>query len=207
MSGDRREDLVVLVADKNIEHIFKGLLGRHQALAIRPITHTLLVHMHRDPGCLRAADFLRARQTVSQHALVVFDREGCGRGEPRETLESQVELELASTGWADRAAVIVLDPEIERWVWTPSPHVDDALGWKDRQPSLRQWLKAQGFLTDNMRKPSRPKEALEAAVRQARVPRSSSIYEKIARTVSLDNCADPSFQKLRNVLVAWFGST
>jgi len=31
------KDLVVLVADKNMEQTVKGLLGRHQSLGIRPV--------------------------------------------------------------------------------------------------------------------------------------------------------------------------
>lgn len=206
MSAAPQEDLVVLVADKNIEHVFKGLLDRHHALAIRSISRTILVHMHHDPGCLQAAEFLRSRQGISTHALVVFDREGSGAEASRVEIEAQVETDLSKTGWGDRAAVIVLDPEIECWVWSPSPHVDEALGWKGRKPPLREWLKQQGHLAESQQKPSRPKEALEAATRAARVARSSSIYEKIAKQVSFGTCQDPSFLKLRQVLSRWFGA-
>ncbi|HEX6900052.1 MAG TPA: hypothetical protein VF789_10080 [Thermoanaerobaculia bacterium] len=36
-------------------------------------------------------------------------------------------------------------------------------------------------------------------------PRSSSLYNQLARSVSLDRCVDDSFVKLRRTLQAWFG--
>jgi hypothetical protein len=207
MSGAVPEDLVVLVADKNIEHAIKGLLEKHQALGIRSVSKTILVHMHHDPGCLQAAEFLRPRLRQSAHAMVLFDREGCGQEkDSREQLEHVVEEQLAINGWRDRSAVVVLDPEIESWVWSSSPQVDAVLGWKDRTPSLREWLRDKGHLTSEQRKPLRPKEALEAAVRETRIARSSSIYEKLARTVSFARCEEPSFLKFCAALRRWFGS-
>lgn len=56
-----RRDLVVLVADKNIEAVIVGLLGRPQSLGIRAISFDVFVHPRRDPGCLTGADdFLRS---------------------------------------------------------------------------------------------------------------------------------------------------
>jgi len=42
MNGPK--DLVVLVADKNIEFAVKGLLSRPRALGVRPITSDFFVH-------------------------------------------------------------------------------------------------------------------------------------------------------------------
>ena len=72
-------ELVLLVADKNIEYGMRGLLGRPQAIGIRPIDSKIYVHPHRDPGCARRAhEFLRQFADDYDHALVVFDRQGCG---------------------------------------------------------------------------------------------------------------------------------
>ena len=75
-----RRDLVVLVADKNMEAVMVGLLGRPQSLGIRAITFDVFVHPRRDPGCLTGADdFLRPFGGAYHYALVLFDHEGCGR--------------------------------------------------------------------------------------------------------------------------------
>ena len=74
-------DLVVLVADKDMEVTVSGLLARSQSLAMRTTSVDIYRHPQRDPGCrLRSADFLRSFSRQYRYALVMFDREGCGGG-------------------------------------------------------------------------------------------------------------------------------
>ncbi len=47
-----RKDLILLVADKNMDASLKGLLSRFHALGHRQVTFDLYVHPDRDPGCL-----------------------------------------------------------------------------------------------------------------------------------------------------------
>jgi hypothetical protein len=54
-------------------------------------------------------------------------------------------------------------------------------------------------------KPFDPKLAVEQVLRQAGKPRSSAIYEQLARRVSLQRCTDPAFVKFTTVLQKWFG--
>jgi len=199
-------DLVVLTADKNMKFALQGLLNRSEALQIRPITVLFYIHPESDPGCLLRADaFLRPFINQFAHAIVIFDREGCGRQHKmREELEEEVFSGLLRSGWVDRASVIVIDPELENWVFSDSPEVDVAMGWAGRDPSLRSWLKAQGFIMSGQAKPSRPKEAMEAALRHVRMPRSSSIYGQLAERVGLTRCTDRAFIKLINTLQPWF---
>ena len=53
-------------------------------------------------------------------------------------------------------------------------------------------------------KPARPKEAFEAALREARKPRSASLYQQIAERVSLRRCTDTAFLELKSILNNWF---
>ena len=200
------KDLVVLAADKNMEFAVKGILGRFRSLGIREITADFRVHPENDPGCLvRGHDFLRPFVNHYAHALVLLDREGCGReAANREELEANLEQRLLDSGWGSRAKVIVIAPELEMWVWSDSPHVDAILGWEGREPPLRTWLKDRTFLGEGQIKPLRPKEALEGALRLSRTPRSSSNYLKLAQKVSLERCIDPSFVKLKSTLQEWF---
>ncbi|MCP4250106.1 MAG: hypothetical protein GY778_23945 [bacterium] len=137
--------------------------------------------------------------------MVLFDRVGSG-GEKLtpQDLQRQVERNLAATGWGERAATIVLDPELEVWVWSDSPEVDRCLGWHGRQPALRDWLHEQGMWPPDLTKPPDPKQATEQALRQVRKPRSSAVYERLATKVSLRRCSDPAFLRLRQQLVEWF---
>ncbi|MBI3182840.1 MAG: hypothetical protein HYZ28_11940 [Myxococcales bacterium] len=45
---------------------------------------------------------------------------------------------------------------------------------------------------------------MEQALFMSRKPRSSARYRTLAERVGLDACTDPAFQKLREVLAAWF---
>lgn len=206
------KNLVLLVPDKNIEHTIKGVLTRHQALGIRQLVYQrdfdCFVHPEHDPGCLRTSEsFLRPFANQYEHALVLFDREGCGKDQlPREIIEQEVETRLSQSGWDGRANVIVLDPEIEIWVWSDSPHVNKVLGWEGKQPDLRTWLANQSFLAPGQLKPERPKEAMETALRQSGKSRSSALYFQLAEKVSLNRCVDPAFLKLKNTLQQWFAT-
>jgi hypothetical protein len=199
------KDLIALVADKGIECALLGLLARPQALGTRQIKCDVFTHPERDPACLRkAVPFLRPHTSAYRCALVVFDREGCGKErEPREQLEEEVETALGNSGWRDRAAAIVIDPELENWVWSESPEVDHVLGWAESLKRLRRWVSEQGFSISSG-KPDRPKEAMEAALRHARKPRSSALFRQLAERVSLERCQDQAFEKLRARLRAWF---
>lgn len=199
-------DLVALTADKNMKFAIEGLLNRPQALAVRPISAVFYIHPGRDSGCLLHADaFIRPFVRRFAHAIVMFDREGCGKEDKtREELEQQVASALSRSGWSDRAAVIVIDPELENWVFSDSPEVDAAMGWSGNNPLLRTWLEDQNYLAAGEIKPVRPKEAMEAALRHVRMPRSSSIYRRLAEHVGIGRCTDNAFQKLKATLRAWF---
>jgi len=201
------KDLVVLAADSQMEFAVKGLLTRGAALGFREPSVDFLVHPAKDPGCLlRGHDFLRPLYRQYHHAIVMLDREGCGReASLRELLESDLEQRLSSSGWGDRAAAIVLDPELEVWVWSDSPEVDAVLGWTGRTPRLEEWLRTQGYCTPRQMKPNRPKTALEQALRLARKGRSSAIFFELAKRVSVRRCSDPAFLKFKATLQQWFG--
>lgn len=209
MADTPRKNLIVLLADRNAESAVRGLLSRSKSLGtkeLRDDSYDVHVHPERDSGCLlRAAAFLRSFSDAYRYALVMFDREGCGReGQTAEVLEANVRDRLSRSGWQDRARVIVLDPELDAWVWSESPHVDSILGWRGRKPDLRSWLAQEEFLPPGQAKPKRPKEAMEAALNEVRKPRTSSIYGDLARIVSLGRCRDPAFLKLKSVLRQWF---
>ncbi|HEX3999331.1 MAG TPA: hypothetical protein VHX65_12335 [Pirellulales bacterium] len=198
---------MVLAADKNIELNIQGILARKESLSIRAVRHKIFVHPESDPGChLRCQDFLASFTRLYKYALVIHDHEGCGREAiDRVGLEADIENRLASRGWKDRCAAVVIEPELEAWVWSDSPPIATVLAWPDEVGSLRQWLELQGFSNDALGKPVKPKEALERVLRERRTPRSSSIYFRLAATVSLRRCLDPAFAKLRATFQDWFG--
>ncbi|MGE5342922.1 MAG: methylation-associated defense system protein MAD4 [Candidatus Omnitrophota bacterium] len=202
-----KKDLIILTADKDMEFSIKGILERTESLRIRKINFNVFNHPHRDPGCRKnAINYLR-QYVDYNYALVVFDKEGCGKEESaREELEKKIEEELFENGWKDRSAVIVIDPELENWLWSDSPEVEAALGWTGKSPSLREKLREKGYLIGNAVKPYPPKTAVEYALKESHKPRSSSIYYQIASKVSFQRCQDPAFIKLQQKLCEWFGT-
>lgn len=200
-------DLVVLTADKNMQFAVEGLIGRREALKIHPIQVEFYIHPWRDPGCLNHSEkFLQPFVNRYAHALVIFDHEGCGQDKKhnREELEEKVISALSRSGWEDRASAIVIEPELENWVFSDSPEVDNAMGWSDRSQTLRHWMEEKNFLVSGKIKPSHPKEAMEAALKHVRSPRSSSLYKKLSERVGLGRCTDPAFLKLKTTLQSWF---
>lgn len=205
------KDLIVLAADKSMEHALKGVLGRPVALGIRRISFDILVHPERDPGCAhRGVRFLNSSGFSKRYryGLLVFDYEGCGKEQISPTeLQKALNMDFSQTDWRNQAKAIVIVPELEAWLWRDSKHLEEVVGWKTRQRGLYRWLRENGWIKQNDLKPGRPKEAFEAALRKTMKRRSSSLYLQIAQRVSLAKCEDKSFQDLTNVLRAWFQAT
>jgi len=200
-------DLIVLVADGTMRATVKALLARPQALGIRSVDYFVVPHPERDPGVFhRAPEFLEPFHNRYRHALAMLDREGSGQelDLTREKIEEDLEGRLAEHWTHERCAAVALDPELEIWWWSDSPHVANVLGWTDRNADLRSWLVEEGYLDENDTKPARPKEAVQKALRIARKPRSSALYQQLAQKVSLRACQDPSFTRFRRVLQDWF---
>lgn len=200
------KDLIILVADKNMEFTIKGLLGRKESFGIKEVKYDTYVHPERDPGCLlHGHDFFRQYVNQFTHGLIMLDRQGCGKEEKsRLEIETRIEENLSRSGWSDRAAAIVIDPELEIWVWSDSPYVETILGWKDKQHNLKSWLIEKEFLNNGELKPFKPKEAVEKTLSIAKIPRSSSLYFQLAQKVSFENCIDEAFLKLKRKLQEWF---
>ena len=201
------KNLVVLSADKNMEHTIKGVLSRPQSLAIRPIVADVFVHSRRDPGCVNeGVAFLSGLSEHYRHGLLMFDYKGSGAENKHSfsDLQKSLNSELISSPWQHRAKTIVLNPELEVWVWSKSPHVDDVAGWKNRNPSLRRWLVERELLQKGEVKPACPKQAFEAALREVNKKRSSSLYQQIAEKVSFDSCDDTAFLEFKRILQKWF---
>ena len=162
------KDLIVLAADKDLESTLRGLLPRHQSLGIRAITVDIIVDSQHDPACAqRGVGFLSMFSQQYSHGLLIFDHQGSGREmvNPR-ALQEQLNGDFAASAWGERARAIVLSPELEAWVWSNSPLIDDVVGWRDQSISLKDWLTEQGLLKEGEGKPARPKEAFQAALYQ-----------------------------------------
>lgn len=198
-------DLVCLVADQNMKAVVETLLTKHQALGIRPLRFEVVPHPQHDPGCYGSpTQLLSIYASQAHHGLVMLDRDWDGvPNKSAVQLESDVDTRLVGLpkGWAKS---VVIDPEIEVWLFTPSPRLDEALGWRGRQPDLRTQLASRQFWLESDAKPSNPKTAMKWALSQVGKQKSSSIYRQIATNLGLGKCTDPAFSRFRATLQAWF---
>jgi hypothetical protein len=198
------KDLVILVPDKNTQYALKGALSRPEALGIRPISFEFRVHTGRDGGVRKSGpELIALDRRQFKHALLLLDYEGSGTESPEGTiLESELDRRL-SAQWKTDAKAIVIEPELDVWIWGGDNAIEAAIDWPGAK-GIRDWLAEQGFAFQPNGKPIRPKEAIEMALRVARLPRSSSLYQSIATKLSVRHCADEAFLRLRHQLRTWF---
>jgi hypothetical protein len=202
------KDLILLAADPSMKLMLQAVLDRPESLGIQPLSKSgrlVIDHPLRDPGVFKAGhEFLRSQSNQYRHAIMICDRHGSGQEHLSSTaMEDEMQTRLDRSAWRGRSAAIVIDPELEIWAFSRSPHVASALGW-DSIEKMHRWLHEEGYLFDANGKPDRPKEAMEQARRFNHIPRSSSIFVEIARKVSIQACRDRAFKKLRSTLQTWF---
>ena len=199
-----RKDLLLVVPDKNTEFTLRGALPQHKAFGIRPVTFDIKVHPGRDGGVRTGgADLVRLLRAQFSHLIIIFDHEGCGAElQSVDSLQAELEGKLQPF-WGDQAAVIVIAPEVDIWMWGSDNLLSELLEW-DARHSIRDWLREKNFAIQDTGKPVRPKESLDAILAAKKMPRSSSVYQRIASRQSLSKCSDGAFQRLRTLLQLWF---
>lgn len=205
-------DCVFLLADGTMEAMFQGFFSRdgcYHSLGTRSFSFDSredIVSGTNDPRTYtQAHELLRTHQRTHLHAVIVLDREWSG-SPGVEQIRLDIRRNMITSGWdADAFEVVVIDPELENWIWQESPHLVNAFEYEGLQP-LRHWLRDQDppMWIDGEAKPARPKEAVEAVLRMTRVPRSAAIYRQITERVSIRRCADPAFAVLCQCLRRWF---
>lgn len=200
----RKKDLIVLAADADIEKVAEGLLDRSENLGIAQIDFDVFRHNNRDAGCrTQAANFLRQYIRDYHRSLVLFDRKCCSSSRSRVDIQKEVESDLRRNGWKNRSKAIVIDPELEAWVWGYQEALP-ALKWNGSYRSLKGWLSKRRLWPASAAKPPDPKKALKAVMKHTKRRRSPRIFEQIAREANFKHCQDAAFDELRSTLQLWF---
>jgi hypothetical protein len=133
----------------------------------------------------------------------MLDWEGSGaKSKSAIVLEQELDERLARS-WGTRAKAIVIEPEVDIWIWGSDNALSNALQWSGRQ-SIREWLANNAYTFDGNQKPVRPKEALDRLLRHLEQPRSSVLYERTTSKISLAKCVDEAFNRLKLTLQSWF---
>ncbi len=133
--------------------------------------------------------------------MVVLDQQFGGEL-PAAEVRDDIVTRLEKNGWKDRCDVIVIDPELEVWLWQDSPHVEQALAFAGG--SLRRHLEGTGAWPDDAPKPTAPKETIQALVKAQRPLKTKVVYSRIAKSVSIHGCTDPAFKLFKATIRRWF---
>ncbi len=200
------KDLALLVADKNMDYALRGILSRHESIGVQKLDYEIGQHMGRDGGVRTTGpETLSLLRDQFRDGILMLDWEGSGSDSDNALiLEQELDRRLTPF-WGKRAKAIVIEPELDAWVWGSDNVMQDVIGWCE-DLGIRKWLANRGYEFHQNQKPVLPKEALQTLMEQLRRPRSSALYEKVTAKISLRNCNDPSFNRLKTTLQKWFSS-
>ena len=134
--------------------------------------------------------------------MLLLDFEGSGASGTALDLEGQLSEQLRPV-WGEFARAIVIEPELDVWMWGSDGTLHEVLEWRG-EGTLRDWLRTKKFSFDENEKPNPPKEAMEAALRHLKTPMSSALYGRLAGRIGLERCSDPAFGRLRDQMRRWF---
>ena len=204
-----RRDVVFLVADGAMEQMLRGFFARpqfHRSLGCGPIdfdpAEDLIVAPTKDPGVYGTArELLRPFEPSHQHAVVMLDNDW--EGSPgRDQIHDNVSTALKNA-W-EKFAVIVIDPELEAWVWQDNPHVAEAFNCPT---NFRDILAKSNHWPSDLLKPPDPKEALNHLRKRYKADRQNAAFRRLAAKISVRHCQDPAFNHLCDSLRTWFPET
>jgi hypothetical protein len=192
-----------LLADGTMEAMFKAFLGRKQfheslecgAFAFDPGQDLVVGAGANDPGVFKRAHlFLASYRTTHRYAVVVLDN-AWDHSPGVNDIMAGIATRLAQNGWdQQRCAVIVIDPELEAWIWQDSPHVEAAFKYRG-PPKLRVFLQENNHWPAGQSKPSDPKAAVDHVVKRCQSGPPLVTFRKIMQNVSVSRCVDPALNK------------
>jgi hypothetical protein len=178
------KDLYVLVADADMQAVFRAILDRPDALGIRPISSFVDRHPWRDPGVFgEGPEFIR--RTIPKNGyrrfILAFDHDGSGCNRAPDECARTVQERLDSFTFKDRSMAVAIAPELEEWLWHDRSAIPSSVG--------------AGTIPG-------PKERLRQVFKRKPLPQD---LERIAEKASLQAWeSSPSFRILKTTLQNWF---
>jgi hypothetical protein len=201
------KELIVLASDGQQKAVIEVLLEKrykslHICKLVKGQNFDVYPLPNKDPGVYKeAGQFLSVFEKQYQYALVLIDSEW--EGSPGQAkIKEKIQKDLNQNGWTDRSSIIVIDPELEIWVWSSSDEIPEILGQSWEQ--IHELAEKHDFWSPGDIKPRRPKELMDSVLREGRKHRSAALFQKLAEKISLRGCQDLAFQDLREKLHEWF---
>ena len=210
-------DVIFHLADEHMEKGLKAFFSRddwHYAMACRKVDINTEgdADILRVPGCTDGGTWKHAAENLVPfrekytRAVIILDADF----EPHpgaDVLQRDVTADMLASGWAaERFAVVVIQPELEAWLWAPNINVALAFGHKDFD-QLRGALEKEKLWNPGEPKPHDIKRARDRAARLGGKKTGGPIFKGVFNAISkkaLDRCVEPGFQVMRAAMQAWF---
>ena len=233
--------LLILTADNECAATVRGFFEReyfHRALGCGPFRlgesafdpeKDVLVHPGHDPGVWSNPQLvLFSERKAYDKALIILDAAWSGVPRPDRLVADIEKLARNKGKWErERFEVILIQPELEAWIWQRNIHVAEAFDFSGPDADLWEQLALQSLALDKRtkkhyfvpadtasgqppawatteRKPNNPKGVVEALSAYCRSGPPSVIFNEISSKVSVARCEDEAFRKLRDTLRRWF---
>lgn len=212
-------DIIFHLADRHMEDGLRAFFSRdnwHYVLGcerfnIDPESES---DIYRVPGCTDGGVWKHAHANLQlfkdkyRHAVIVLD----AAFEPHPgaaVLRDDISRRMIASGWAnDRFSVIVIQPELEAWLWAPNLNVALAFGYANFD-QLRGALEAEALWNAGEPKPHDLKGARDHAAKHGGKKTGGPIFKNVFGNISrraLDLCTEPGFEALRISVRTWFPS-
>ena len=207
-----KKDLIIRVADADMERFLHAILNKPKALGIRPIQFDIERNTDaRGDSGMRAngVELTRMDKDDYHKEVLMWDYQGCGHEHKKsaQIVATETQDHLDRISWQDNSAVIIIEPELERWLWYCEQAI--AAHLQKTVTELQQWSETYAN-QQNMSladlKESDPKGLFVYIVctrlRRTRTPRN---YEQIGKHASIKNLQTcESFRQFIKTLQTWF---
>lgn len=141
-----------------------------------------------------------------RYAVIVLDADF----EPHpgvETLRADITKNMLGAGWAEGSfCVVVIDKELEAWLWAPNVNVAKAFGHNDFE-QMREALAQRNLWDAGAPKPNDLKAARNLAARLGGKRTGGPIFRGVFEGISkraCDLCQENGFITMRTALQTWF---
>jgi len=212
-----KRDVVFHLADGNMEAGFRAFFARddwHHALGCRRFTidpdserDIFRKGGQTDGGLWKHAHTnLTPFRALYDHAVIILDADFDPHPGAK-VLCKDIAKGMTSAGWApDSFCVVVIDPELEAWLWAPNQNVALAFGF-DSIEELRTPLEQENLWEAGKPKPGDLKAARDRAAKLGGKKTGGPLFKGVFGGISsraLGKCVEPGFKTMRKALQTWF---
>lgn len=207
-------DIVFHLADGQMRACFEACFERTHfyttlgcgVFNVDPQTDIYQIAGQTDPGLYaNAHKNLELHKSKYNHALIVLDRQWNDSSKTPLDIELYITANMQRAGWArERFEVVVIDPELETWLFQEKDIFLNAFKPFYGAQALRDHLAETGCWPKGQAKPVDPKAAIGAALQFGKSVSRPVLFKNVCSRISVKDCRDTAFIKFKETLQRWF---